>query len=186
MAHEDHGQEGAGVHHPEEGDGARLPQQVQGQGEVEDGVAEEGDDLPDDHQRKIPGEQGAFLCVHRGTPFFIKPTVGLYCRVCKGGLWPPAGKVPEFVGRDDPGAPCSMIVHIAACRGRHALQENQVRENSAIASIKSSSSSSKPYCRVNWLKKAHRARTCSGVLGRKIGWSHRSARISSTSDSSSG
>ena len=63
---------------------------------------------------------------------------------------------------------------------------DQVRENSAIASIKSPSSSSKPYCRVNWLKKAHRVRTCSGVLGRKMGWSHRSVMSSSTSANCSG
>ena len=91
--HEDHGQEGTGVHHPEQGDGARLPQQIQGQGEVKDGVSKEGDDLPNDHQGKIPGEQGAFLCFHSDTPFIIEPTVGLYIgqiKLPKGRFTPKA------------------------------------------------------------------------------------------------
>ena len=41
-----HGQEGAGGDHPEQRGGTGLPQQIEREGKVEDGVAEQRDNLP--------------------------------------------------------------------------------------------------------------------------------------------
>ena len=59
--------EGRRPHRPEQGGGACLPQEVQGQGKAQDGVAEQGDDLPDDHQGKIPAKQGRLCLLHHET-----------------------------------------------------------------------------------------------------------------------
>ena len=56
-------------HRPEESGGAGLAQQIQRQGEAQDGAAEERDDLPDDHQGEIPAEQGGLRMFHRNISF---------------------------------------------------------------------------------------------------------------------
>ena len=43
-------------HRAEQGRGPGLPQEVQRQGEAQNGAAEEGDDLPHHHQGKVPAE----------------------------------------------------------------------------------------------------------------------------------
>ena len=54
---QEHRHHGQGQHPAEGGGGAGGVQHLEGEGEAEDGVAQEGDDLSDHHEGEVAGEQ---------------------------------------------------------------------------------------------------------------------------------
>ena len=64
---EDGGHHGHGQDAAEGGGGAGGVQHIEGQGEAEDGVAEQGDDLARDHEGEVAGKQA--VRAHRAAPF---------------------------------------------------------------------------------------------------------------------
>ena len=60
--------------------GTGLPQQIQRRRKPQGGIAEQGDDLPEDDEEKS---------VHGNLLFFRLQTVGLYLRIKKGRSVPP-------------------------------------------------------------------------------------------------
>ena len=97
---DDHRDERAGRHRAEQRGGAGFAQQVERQCEAQDGVAEQGDDLPDDDEREIAAEQARFFrlwgkgafradaaaCVHK--VFLHLCAIGWFC----------GGEMPEAAG----------------------------------------------------------------------------------------
>ena len=72
---EEHRHHGQGQHPAEGGGGAGGVQHLEGEGEAEDGVAQEGDDLSDHHEGEVAGEQADWL---HGKSSFLFNTDGWY------------------------------------------------------------------------------------------------------------